>query len=231
MKVAILSDVHANLQALTAVLRDCESRRVDEYWLLGDYVDYGASAAEVVALLSSLGAKHIISGNHDACLFDCGVRSSVTPHGQKSYIYTKQLVEKSPRTSKWLQSVADTPMLRIEGQKTLLVHGTPTDPYWGKYLPGDDNAALFAEMERLDVSLMTVGHSHVSFMLTQAGRTIINPGSVGQPRNGDPCAQYAILDDNEIVFSHVPYDIDGAANAIRNAGLPDYLWQRLYVGA
>ena len=231
MKIAVLSDIHANLQALKAVLRDSEAQRVDEYWLLGDYVDYGASAKETVSLLSSIGARHIIAGNHDACLYDPYVRCSATPHGKKSYEYTKRVVEDDPQSFEWLKSIAHVPSALITEEKTLLIHGTPADPYWGKIQPGDDMDILFEEMERRNVDRMLIGHSHVSFMLTHQGRTIINPGSVGQPRNGCPDAAYAILEGDAVTFRRVKYDVGAAADEIKKAGLPEYLWQRLYIGS
>ena len=85
-------------------------------------------------------------------------------------------------------------------------------------------------MEKRDVRLLLVGHSHKSFLLIKNGRRIINPGSVGQPRDGFPEASYAILDGESVTFRRVSYDIDQAALAIKEAGLPEYLWQRLYQG-
>ena len=228
--IAVLSDIHANIQALEAVLRDCVRLGVDEYWLLGDYVDYGASAVETVTVLSSLNAKYIIAGNHDACLYNSNVRQSVTPHGKLSCEYTKRTVDENPEVFEWLKSIAGTPMIHIPERRTLLVHGTPEDPYWGKFLPDSDTGLLFDEMERRDVDLMLTGHSHISFIITMKGKTIVNPGSVGQPRNGYPQAQYAVLDGDSIIFRRVVYDIDLAAKEIREANLPSYLWERLYKG-
>jgi len=230
MKIAVLSDIHSNTQALKAVLGDCQKQHIDEYWLLGDHVDYCAGTVETVKILSDLKAKYIISGNHDACLFDENVRSSDTPHGIKSFEYTKKIVSKHKVVSDWLKTFAHIPMLHISDKKTLLVHGTPFDPYWGKFTPGDDIGAMFSEMERLDVQIMLTGHSHKSYLLTQNGRKIINPGSVGQPRNGDSGAQYVILEDDSVTFKSVPYDIESTAAEIKNADLPEYLWQRLYIG-
>lgn len=226
----MLSDIHANLQALLAVLKDCEKQRVDEFWLLGDYVDYGASVLETVSLLSSLNAKYVLSGNHDACLFNPKIRISSTPHGIAAHEYTKQIINANPLVKEWMKSAPGRPMLKVAGMKTLLVHGTPSDPYWGTFTPEGDIEALFTQMKSLDVDMMMVGHSHLSFMLKRSGRTIINPGSVGQPRDGCPDAAYVILDSGAVTFRRVPYDVETAANEIKKAGLPEYLWQRLYKG-
>jgi putative phosphoesterase len=230
MKIAVLSDIHANIQALTAVLHDCKTQQVDEYWLLGDYVDYGASVIETVSLLSSLNAKHIIAGNHDACLYNNEIKPSETPHGKESYEYTKRIVNSNPKSFAWLESITDIPMIHIPEKKTLLVHGTPTDPYWGRFYLDKNADFLFEEMEKTGVNFMFLGHSHINFRLTKNGKVIINPGSVGQPRNGFPQAQYAIIDNDAIEFRRVEYDVDAAVAAIQKAGLPEYLWKRLYKG-
>lgn len=230
MRIAVLSDIHANLQALQAVVKDCEKQGVDEFWLLGDYVDYGASVLETVSLLSSLNAKYVLSGNHDACLFNPNVRISSTPHGIAAHEYTKQIINANPLVKGWMKSALGGPMLSVDGMKTLLVHGTPSDPYWGTFTPEGDIEAMFTQMISLDVNMMMVGHSHLSFLLKRSGRTIINPGSVGQPRDGCPDAAYVILDSGAVTFRRVPYDVETAANQIKKAGLPEYLWQRLYKG-
>ena len=230
MKAAILSDIHANLEALNAVLQDCEREGVDRFWLLGDYVDYGANPIEVVSRLAGLNAEYIVAGNHDACLYNSSVRHSVTPHGAQAFAYTKRIIGKNRGEFAFLQTIINKPTVYLAKQKLLLAHGTPNDPYWGKFLPGAENDRMFADMERLDVRTLIIGHSHVGFLLQKGGRVIINPGSVGQPRDGCPLAAYAILDQDSIVFRRVPYDIDGASAAIKSAGLPEYLWQRLYYG-
>lgn len=230
MRIAVLSDIHANLQALTAVVRDCDKQGIEEFWLLGDYVDYGVSVPETVSLLSSLNAKYILSGNHDACLFNPHVRISSTPHGIAAHEYTKRIIKANPPVKEWMESALGGPMVKAAGMKTLLVHGTPSDPYWGTFTPEGDLEAMLTQMKGLDADVMLMGHSHLSFMLKCAGRTIINPGSVGQPRDGCPDAAYVILDSGAVTFRRVPYDVETAANEIKKAGLPEYLWQRLYKG-
>lgn len=230
MKTAVLSDIHANIQALEAVLKDCKEQETDSFWLLGDYVDYGACPIETIRRIESLNVEYMISGNHDACLYLDSVRSSATPHGRKAYEYTKKVVLENRELFKMIEYVADRPYLYLPEHKTILVHGTPGDPYWGKFQPGEDPGYLFDAMEQQDARLMLMGHSHISFLLMKNGRRIINPGSVGQPRDGCSEASYVILDGDAVIFRRVKYDIDSAADAIRRADLPEYLRERLYKG-
>jgi putative phosphoesterase len=230
MKTAVFADIHANIQALEAVLRDCEIQGIDKFWLLGDYVDYGAEAFRVIQVLMSLNAEHIISGNHDACLFNNSVRNSNTPHGKLSYLYTKNLAEAAVGKFEWLRNISHIPQKLILNKRILLVHGTPRDPYWGKFTPDCNSEILFEYMSANNIEIMFMGHSHISFKLTKGGMSIINPGSVGQPRNGNPSAQYAIFENDTVIFRSIKYDIEAAAQDIYRAGLPEYLAQRLFKG-
>lgn len=230
MRIAVLSDIHANLQALQAVVRDCETQQIDEFWLLGDYVDYGADNTAVLSLLAALPVSYAVAGNHDACLFLPEVPASQTPHGYASYLHTKKIAESNPGLFQWLRGIAATPQIKLSEPGIMLVHGTPDNPYWGKFTPESSARTLFTAMEQDNIDVMFMGHSHIRFLLTQGGRMIINPGSVGQPRNGCPYAQYAIWEDGTVMFRQIPYAVDEAAAAIRAAGLPEYLWKRLYQG-
>ncbi|MCL1864042.1 MAG: metallophosphatase family protein [Defluviitaleaceae bacterium] len=230
MKIAVMADIHANIHALNAVLHDCEKECVEKFWLLGDYVDYGAATIPVLNKLKSLRAEHALAGNHDACLFSVHIRPSQTPHGYASYQHTKMQYEKNADSFSWLKDLL--PSQIAQGGNTLLVHGTPNDPYWGKFLPTDTSTLqeIISYMEINNHEYLFMGHSHISFMLTLDGRRIINPGSVGQPRNGYPNAQYLIFDDGEIIFKNICYDINAAASEIEAAGLPEYLSKRLFIG-
>lgn len=230
MKTAVLSDIHANAQALTAVLKDCEKQGVERVWMLGDYVDYGADPGQVMELIANTGAEHMIAGNHDGCQYLHKVRPSATEHGKLAYEYTKEIIEKNRVQFRLLEKISRVPEKYIKQKKILLIHGTPEDPYWGKFRPDENSQHLFQYMEKSNIELMLMGHSHIGFLIRQNGRMILNPGSVGQPRDGCPKASYAILDDDSVIFRRISYDIDGAADAIKRAGLPEYLWKRLYIG-
>jgi putative phosphoesterase len=234
MRVAVLADIHANIQALEAVLRDARHQQADTFWLLGDYIDYGAAWKPVLQALEQLNAEHVIGGNHDAGLFDPRIRPSDTGHGQKSFAHSQKCAAEHPEDFQWLRRVSMTGVKIIDDndQKIMLVHGTPDDPYWGRATPDNlyEINKIWTVMAHRKITTLFCGHSHKRYLLTQEGRSIVNPGSVGQPRNGCPHAQYVLYEDGGVTFRAVPYDIDGAAADIKAADLPEYLWERLYIG-
>jgi predicted phosphodiesterase len=180
MKIAILSDIHANLQALKAVLEDCKKQGVGEYWLLGDYIDYGANPIECLELLSALNAKYAVGGNHDAGLF------GYTAKINDDYVdYTREIYKQNPQDFEWLKKTA-----KIESE------------------------AIYTRNEPVVIS---------------DKKAIINPDSVGQPRNGSTKANYAILDGDVIIFRRGTYDIAGAVEEIKKPVMTtgmgcDLLW-------
>ena len=237
MKIAILSDIHANLQALEAVLEDCVKQGVGEYWLLGDYIDYGADAVPVLRLLSCLEdkIKYAIGGNHDAGLF------GYTDRIIEDYAaYTRKIYKKNYKDFAWLKKTAKVETEYALDGKAILVHAGIRNPYWGD----SSNYEPFDDLEHLGFDYLFCGHSHYQFVLIQDKgrfahnepiiisnqRAIINPGSVGQPRNRSTKANYAILEDDVITFRRVTYDIYGAIEAIKKAGYDDWQGQRLTMG-
>jgi putative phosphoesterase len=229
MKVAVLSDIHANLQALHAVLADCERQGVEEFWLLGDYVNYGANPIECIKLLSELNVKYAIGGNHDVQHYSEVVPFTYTGSPEATE-YTRRIISENPDKFTWLEEIAKVDKIHIPEIKTILVHGSLEEPYIGRIMPNANDRSLFAGMERFDVNILLCGHLHASFMVTVRGRTVINCGSVGQPRNNIPKAQYVILEDDNVTFRRVEYDVEEAVAAIQQAGLPKYLWELLYSG-
>ena len=225
--IAILSDIHANIQAFVSVVEDAKRRGADEYWLLGDLVDYGANPNETVELARELNITRFVGGNHDAALFS-DVRASKTPHGRAAHEFTKKTLTRD--NADWLEPFSRIQLIEaLPG--TWLVHGTPEDPYWGKVCPECDAEEWNGELERLGGQRLLVGHTHVQFIMAlPGGGVIFNPGSVGQPRNGCPDAQYMLYDGERFLLCQTPYDIPAAACAIRAAGLPEYLAERLSAG-
>ena len=252
MHLAILSDIHANLPALEAVLAAIDDAGTDETWCLGDVVGYGAHPDECASLVADRCALSLV-GNHDLAVLSELDISSFSPAAATAVRWTQR--NASDETLRYLRRLkaADT------DREVALYHASPRDPVW-EYVLWPDQAAECIEAQAQRVSL--IGHSHVALFFTlddegadppgdtgprdaqgaQAeddtrleiadSRWLINPGSVGQPRDGDPRAAWLELDTDgwTATYHRVEYDIDRAASAIAEAELPDHLAKRLYIG-
>ena len=243
MRYAIIADIHANLAAFTAVLDDIERRGgTEKVWCLGDVVGYGPDPHRCVEVLRQL--KHIsVAGNHDRAAINKISTSDFNPEAAAACHWTTQQLDPGDRD--YLGSLP----LVIEGDDFTLVHGSPREPIWEYLLSTDaaeENLAYFQSQFCL------IGHSHrpLLFEYNETGacslkefpvdaeitlaknRLIINPGSVGQPRDGDPRASYAIYDsENRTVTHHrVPYDIEATQVRMMEYRLPMRLVTRLSYG-
>jgi predicted phosphodiesterase len=241
MRIAILSDVHSNLEALRAVLASAKREGVDEYLCLGDIVGYGANPNECVSIIGDLTGK-IVAGNHDHGVCELTSIEYFNAAAQKAIEWSRrEMLKKHKDTLKALPLI-------MEHDDTLFVHATPSFPdSWNYIFSMNDAMREFGFFEN---QLCFVGHTHQplafsltneneigtsmdeSFNLSPHKRYIINAGSVGQPRDGDSRASYIIFDDKPqtVSFRRVPYDIVSCQEKILNAGLPPFLAQRLEVG-
>jgi predicted phosphodiesterase len=238
VRVAVVSDIHANLAALEAVLAAIDASPPDEIWCLGDLVGYGARPNECCALVRER-ATVCLGGNHDLAV--------------RGTIDLRDFSGDAGIAAEWTRSVLEEESLAF--LKTLdahgtahgiaLYHGSARDPVW-EYVLSDDAAAV--TMMLTDAPTVLVGHSHVALAVssTLAGgiapqgttidvasaRWLLNPGSVGQPRDGDPRAAYVTLDldTHAASFERVEYDIARTQAEIRAAGLPEVLARRLETG-
>jgi predicted phosphodiesterase len=239
MRIAVLSDIHSNLVALEAVLADLGT--VDAVWHLGDVVGYGPEPDAVVERLASIGAIGV-RGNHDAAAAGGREIDYFNPEAREAMEWTRRRI--SDATRDWLSGL---PERRVERDITL-VHGSPRDPIW-EYVTS--LAVARAGIAVMTTTLGLHGHTHVpiAFAVTDTrleviapsdGSTLdlddrvalVNPGSVGQPRDGDPRASYLMLDPERrtIDWHRVEYDIESVVTAMRGAGLPDRLAERLHHG-
>ncbi len=244
MRVAILTDIHSNLPALEAVLGAIDEAGIERRWCLGDVVGYGAQPDECAKLVSERCELSLV-GNHDLAVTGEISVDVFSASAAAAVEWTRAGAQ--PATLEFLKS------LRPENadQEVGLYHASPRDPVW-EYVLAVDQARECIAAQSARVSL--IGHSHVALWFSdgpgppggdgggqaEGGREIevssdrwlLNPGSVGQPRDGDPRAAWLELDTDEwkATYHRVEYDIDGAAEAIREAGLPELLADRLYVG-
>ncbi len=239
MRIAVVSDVHSNLVALDAVL--VHAGAVDGVWHLGDIVGYGPDPNGVVARLAEVGAAGV-RGNHDAAATGGLEIEQFNPEARAAMDWTRAAIDEASRA--WLAAL---PAVRQDGDMTL-VHGSPRDPTW-EYLTTTSIAR--GSFEALSTPHGLNGHTHipVAFVLdgdriaavrprdgdslSLAGtRVLLNPGSVGQPRDGDPSASYLILEPEaaRATWHRVAYDVATVQAAMTDAGLPARLAARLAHG-
>ncbi len=239
MRIAVVSDVHSNLHALDAVLADAGS--VDALWHLGDIVGYGPDPDAVVERLAAAGAIGV-RGNHDAAACGGNEIDWFNNDARAAMEWTRRQI--SATTLDWLRALPE----RREAEDFTLVHGSPLDPTW-EYIT--TTAAARANLDAVSTTHGLNGHTHVPIAFGLAGdrmettaaigdpgmeldgrRLLLNPGSVGQPRDGDPRASYLVLDlaERRARWGRVAYDIDTVRTRMRTAGLPTRLSERLRHG-
>lgn len=242
MRILIISDIHANLTAFETVLKDAKGEW-DYVWCLGDVVGYGPDPNECVELLNTL--PHLcLAGNHDwAALGRLDIRT-FNPDASKAVNWTRTALK--PENVAYLE---DLPTTFVIGQYTL-AHGSPREPIW-EYILEPMVAAL--NFPHFETPYCLVGHTHQPIIYEQLNengntdaimptyrqarilnghRQIINPGSVGQPRDANPAAAYALLDDERNTWEHrrVPYDIAAVQKRMRRVDMPERLVIRLEHG-
>jgi len=246
MRVLILSDIHSNVEALDAVLADAQDAAYASTTCLGDIVGYGASPADVITRIRALAPQWIIRGNHDRVCAGLSHPATFSPHARAAVEWTR--AQLAPPDLTWLAQLPTGPL--VVDATTLVCHGAPQDEDFYLLDSADARLAFSAQTSPLCLH----GHTHVqtvfrlsgyavydetpsrrprwSVPLDAASRYLINPGSVGQPRDGDPRAGYAILDTDTRVIElrRVAYDIPSAQRRIREAGLPETLARRLTSG-
>ncbi len=249
MRALILSDIHGNLEALQAVL--AAAGACDAVWNLGDVVGYGASPNEAVTCIRSVATLNV-RGNHDKVCAGIASAAHFTSGARDAALWTQRhLTENS---TEWLRALPGGPLLAEQGA-VALAHGSPL--HEDIYILNIRDA--WAPLQQMAARCTFFGHTHVqggfgwddgrwfetkpqqqrgnrpsqwTLHLQDGQRYLLNPGSVGQPRDLDPRAAYAVLDTlaSSITFHRVPYDVDLAGGRILMAGLPERLAKRLREG-
>ncbi len=249
MRLAVLTDIHSNLPALEAVIESIREAEIETTWCLGDVVGYGAQPDQCAALVKEHCELSLV-GNHDLAVLGEIDTEVFSAAAAAAVTWTQGNCK--PETMDFLRDLKPV----ATGREVGLYHASPRDPVW-EYVLSVDQAAECMELQDERVSL--IGHSHVALFFSDGGfsdggsdkgsptggqadggrtldvsdgRWLLNPGSVGQPRDGDPRAAWLELDTEkwQATYHRVNYEIDEAAEAIRDAGLPDLLADRLYAG-
>lgn len=214
MRILVVADVHANLAALSAI-----NEPVDACFCLGDLVDYGPDPAPCVRWAMKH-AQYAIRGNHDH-----GVAQRVPVTGETGYRYLTRVTRPDAQTAldpderRWLARLPVTLRTTLGGIRFLLVHATPRDPL-DEYVLRNE-AAWTRQLERVDADIVCVGHSHMQFQLPVGDKLVVNPGSVGLPRDGDPRAAYAVVTDGRVELKRVEYPIEETVARVTESAWPE----------
>lgn len=244
MRYLVLSDIHANIDALEAVLTAAAARGYDDVLLLGDLVGYGAAPDAVIERVRALNPAAAIRGNHDKVATGQNGTENFNPLAQQAAHWTREAI--APANAAYLAALPRGPMAVTD--EIEICHGTPAD----------EDAYVFDGLDAVHAihaasrPICLFGHTHIPLVVALEGgelayddvvdgqvleirsgaRYLINAGSVGQPRDGNPAASFAILDtaSRQVTFARVPYPVEAAQARIREAGLPEALATRLAAG-
>lgn len=241
-RFGLVADVHANLHALNAVLAALAEEGIEEIWCLGDVVGYGGDPEECVAIVRERCAG-TVRGNHDAAAVVSALRSGFNPHARAAIERQADLLSRGA-----LEWLAGLPAV-LDLEDVAFLHASIVDPDGFPYVTSGREAA--PELAALSGRLGFYGHTHVPVLwwmdadgrvvdllpdaggavdLDRPGGYLVNPGAVGQPRDGDPRAAFAIFDGGRLRFLRVAYDIAGAQASILRAGMPRIEADRLERG-
>ncbi len=240
MRCLIATDIHSNIEALEAVLEDASDLGCDTYLCLGDVVGYGASPRETLAVVRER-FDVVVRGNHDAAAIDEAESFRFNEYARAAIDWTRDRL--NPGELRYISSLSVTE--HVDGVR--LVHGSPDDPAGWHYIK--DTMGASYQFEAFDEQICLIGHTHVPLVVSLAGGTVreetdtlvrlrpnmrymINVGSVGQPRDDDPRAAYGVLDleAGSLELRRVRYPAKRARRKILEAGLPEFLGERLLDG-
>ena len=232
MRIAIISDIHSNLEALTRTLEIIESKNIREIVCLGDIIGYGANPNECLSLIRK-STQHVLLGNHDEAVFHSAMVYNFNRHARSAVLWTsKQL------TNDGMDFLRTLPV-KLELGDTFFTHASPHSPQEWNYILTTDDAE--ANMSHFSQSICFVGHSHIPGIfcdkkevlhVERGSKFIVNVGSVGQPRDHDNRLSFGIFDTESFTYENIrsEYDVKKASEKILHAGLPPSLAERILVG-
>lgn len=223
MRYAIISDIHGNLQALEVVLEDMRRNKPDRIICLGDLVGYGANPNEVIVLVREV-ADLVVAGNHDHAAVGMSNLWAFNQMAYRAAIWTQENLP--PEHTQYLKSL---PYSKQDGD-LFFVHASPMFPEQWFYIFSRSDAE--SAMSHAPAAIAFVGHTHIPMDHQTSNGRLINVGSVGQPRDGDPRAAYTLFNSEtgERKLIRLEYDYEKAGSAIKEAGLPEFLAERLKLG-
>jgi putative phosphoesterase len=232
MRIAIISDIHSNFEALTKALEIIDQRMVDEIICLGDIVGYGANPNECIELVRAR-CTSVVKGNHDEAVLHIDITQHFTENARKAIIWTSQQL--TDESYEFLRSLP----FALQKNNLYFVHASPCNPSEWHYILTEEEAEntfhCFSE------SLCLIGHTHIPAIYSPRGRLyriaagercLINVGSIGQPRDGNSSLSFGLLDTKAWMYENIrsPYDVETAMWKIIKADLPAHLAHRLLRG-
>jgi len=215
MRICIISDLHANLEAPSALPRD-----YDELWVLGDLVNYGPNPAEVIDFVRSHAAT-VIRGNHDHSVgfgANCGCSPRFRAMAEATSDYTASVLSRADK--QYLRELPTCAYRQVNGDVFFLCHATPSDLLY-EYRPPDSPLWERAEEASSGANIVLAGHTHLQFSRAAGERTIVNPGSLGQSKMGDPRARYAIWQDDHIELKAYEYPVEKTVAKVLSLPVPE----------
>jgi putative phosphoesterase len=236
MRLAFISDIHSNHPALLNVIDDIETQGIDKTYCLGDLVGYGPAPNQIIDTIRLMGFPTVM-GNYDEGVGfergDCGcayVSDEEKANGRKSIHWTTKRV--TPDNKEFLRNLLIEIKFTVDGYRFLLIHGSPRRN--NEYLYEDRSEdSLMRMLEPLDIDIMVCGHTHRQYYRQVSGFHIVNDGSVGKPKDGDPLACYVVIDTRgslSVEFRRVEYPIEQVAEHIIDTGLPREFAEALRTG-
>lgn len=225
MKVVFISDIHSNLEALKAVLKEIDELKIEKFFCLGDVVGYGSDCNMCCEIIRQRKIPSIL-GNHEVAVIKSNALG-FNPIASEAIFWTIDHI--TEENLEFLKTFPEKIEVTLDGLKILIVHGSPFDPINEYVFP---NYPLERIVDAVDAKIIIMGHTHIPFVKEVKGCLIVNSGAVGQPRDRNPNACYAILDTEKrnVEIFRVKYDVKTTAEKIIKSGLPQFLAQRLFLG-
>jgi protein phosphatase len=213
MKIVVISDLHSNFDALSAL-----PESGDELWVLGDLVNYGPMPAEVVGFVRSH-SKIVIRGNHDHAVgFDVDPRCTPRYADMADTTMEFSKANLDSDATAFLRQLPLTRVIERDDLRFFLCHAIPSNPLYG-YCP-EDSDLWPAELKQVEADFLLVGHTHTPFIRKFGSKTIVNPGSIGQPKTGKPDACYAVWEDGKFQLKQFAYPVERAVQRIEHLPIP-----------
>lgn len=218
MKILVISDIHGNLAALDAV-----TEKADMIFCLGDIVNYGPYPKACTERIRAL-TNNVVRGNHDNAVgrnMDCGCSVKYKELSDAGKIFTNASLPAEEKD--FLGNLPTTLHLELEGRRFLLSHGSPGGDIYKYLRPDVSDKQWESELMNIAADTVFVGHTHLPMIRNLRGVTVVNPGSVGQPRDGIPMASYAVWEDGHVEIKRVHYDIEATIKGLQETNIPSHL--------